>query len=319
MSNSIRFEKMQHLGNDFIVFWLRDLLPDYLDLFTQRWPNFLKLVQELCKSKYGVGGDGVIILFDYELVKAYNLNLFLAYFNNDHNAQIGFCLINSDGTLAQVSGNGVLCSIPVILTNLPGLKSPLSLVTVNRAIEIDFTNLAQAKVSLAIPEFKAKLIPVQTKLDQIYFTQLNFSGQEMIATCVNIGNPHCVVEIKDLDLNNYSQIDKLAKLAKTIQSDSIFHDGVNVEFVKVVNEHELTMYVVERGVGPTLACGSGACACVVTMIRAGLVKDFAQVNMLGGKVKIEWLGKELDSVKIIGQAKKIFTGYIELNEFFAKL
>ena len=321
MGKSISFYKMQHLGNDFIVFWLTDLLADYKHLFTADLSQWQSIARQLCQSKFGVGADGVILLLDLDLIEKHNLKALATLFATEYKAKYGFNLINKDGSIAEVSGNGLICSSKVILDKTPDSGSdpsnimPFNILTSNRVIEIGVNTQGKFKVNLAIPEFDenftAELMPIINQQFDDYKSLYQFNC--LSVTPVNTGNPHCVIELGDLNLKDSRQFQVLAQIGESIQRLSIFPQGVNVEFVSILNKSEIALYVVERGCGPTLACGSGACASCAAMLKIHPLVSPVTVSMPGGQVQVDW-AKQADShVCLIGYPQTVFLGSVDIS------
>lgn len=135
--------------------------------------------------------------------------------------------------------------------------------------------------------------------------------KKFTVNAISMGNPHCVIFVKDDE--NINELAK--KYGKVIETDELFPEKTNVEFVKVKSREEIDVAVWERGCGITLACGTGACACVVAAILNGLCDKKVKVNLPGGSLTIEWSGNSQNTdfdVFMTGEAQYVFTGTIDV-------
>lgn len=164
-----------------------------------------------------------------------------------------------------------------------------------------------ATVDMGPPELAPEAVPVRLPGGRAVDVPVPIGGQPYRITCVSMGNPHCVVftgETEGLELS---------KLGPAFEKNPLFPQGVNTEFVQVVDSRTLRMRVWERGSGETLACGTGACASVVAAVLNGLCPQGEEiaVQLLGGTLSIRWDG---ESVYMTGPAETVFTGEVELPE-----
>jgi diaminopimelate epimerase len=149
------------------------------------------------------------------------------------------------------------------------------------------------------PVFEPKNIPYISQMTDIEHL---VEGQKM--GVLSIGNPHAVIHIEDVHSNNINSI------GTKIQGSNYFPDGVNVGFMQVVNSSEIYLRVIERGVGETLACGSGACAAVVHGVRLGLLDDKVKVHLTGGDALVEFDGHD---TYLSGPAEFVYDGAVNLR------
>ena len=311
----IKFSKLNGQGNDFVLI---DSLKDEA-IFTK------EEIKKICSRHFGIGADGVIIVR-----QSSKADLFMDYFN-------------SDGTMAEMCGNGIRCMAKfaydnsLISENKFVIETRAGLKAINMEIsKIDYS-VKEIEVNMGSPIFNAEKIPVNIDFlsnnpdfvlaqDEIAFKtglhplldelksenpvfNYNLSVDKKIFTvnCVSMGNPHCVI-FSDNDVD-FKKID-LNEIGPEIENHPFFPKKTNVEFVKVENENEISMIVWERGCGETLACGTGACASVVAAILLDLVNplDTITVNVKGGILKINWSGNKKDGVFLTGTAELSFTG-----------
>ena len=273
----MKFWKMHGLGNDYIVIDNRrgelaeEALPD--------------LARKLCRRRFSVGSDGILLVYDSKAADA-KMRIF-----------------NPDGSEAEMCGNGIRCFVKFCYENriiskldptvetLAGLKRTW--------LTVEDGKVTYVKVDMGKPEFDRRKIPMAGEglfIDQ----ELKVDGETFHATALSVGNPHCVIfvdGVKDFPVS---------EVGPKIENHELFPNRVNVEFVEVISRKELWLRVWERGVGETLACGTGACASVVAAKTLNKVDGTVTVHLLGGDLEIEYS----DRVFMSGPAEKVFEGYI---------
>ena len=276
---TVEFTKMQTLGNDYIFF----------NCFEQKVDNPEGLAIRFTDRHFGIGGDGVILMERSKIADA-KMRMF-----------------NTDGTEGEMSGNAIRCvgkflrdqglvdKNKVCIETASGVKN-LDLLFYNRQVEY-------VRVDMGAPAFNPKNIPVKLDGEEVINRLVKIADSNYDITCVSMGNPHCVL----FDTN----IDKLEirKIGKKIENSEIFPERVNVEFVKVLDKNTVRVRVWERGIGETLACGTGACAAVVAAVKNGYCNKNEEitVKLLGGDLKITYTD---DTIMMTGDAKTIYTGQI---------
>jgi diaminopimelate epimerase len=311
----IKFSKLNGQGNDFI---LVDSLKDEV-IFTG------EEIKKICSRHFGVGADGVIIVR-----QSSKADLFMDYFN-------------SDGTNAEMCGNGIRCMAKfaydnnLISENKFVIETRAGLKTINMDISKTDYSVMEIEVNMGVPIFNAEKIPVNNDflsnnpdftitqdiapfktglhplLDEIksenpvFNYSLAVDKNIFTVNCVSMGNPHCVIFIdNDMDFKNIA----LNEIGPKIENHPFFPKKTNVEFVKVENKNEISMLVWERGCGETLACGTGACASAVAAILLDKADPLYTVivNVKGGILRINWSGNKKESVFLKGSAELSFTG-----------
>ena len=278
----IKFTKMNGLGNDFII----------LDYDEYRKTNLSsdKLALKLCNRNFSIGADGLIII------------------NPDTNkADISWIFYNSDGTPAQMCGNGMRCFSRYIYDNKIIDKKEFSVETKAGIIVPKIISDAEVCVNMGVPILEPSKIPctAETNLNIPYFVD----NKEFLLNMVSMGNPHCIIFVKK-DSKEFA-----LKYGSIIENDQLFPEKTNVEFVEIVSKDEVTINVWERGCGITLACGTGACATTVAGILNGYLNNCVKANLPGGSLKIEWSGSPTDakhSVFMTGRADYSFNGEIAI-------
>lgn len=278
----IHFTKMQGLGNDFIILDFEE----YKKINTDK----AELAKKLCDRNFGVGADGLIIINP-----------------ETKNTDIGWFFYNSDGTIAEMCGNGIRCFAKYIYEKKIISKKTFTVETEAGTIIPEIIDENTVKVNMGNPVLEPKKIPILSQ------NNLNFEilADDKIfkANAVSMGNPHCVIFTDD-------DTKKLAlKYGKYIETHKMFPEKTNVEFVKILSRTEINIDVWERGCGITLACGTGACATVTAGILNNLLDKKVKVNLPGGSLTIEWEGDIKNPQKDIymyGRADYSFTGEIEV-------
>lgn len=268
---TIKITKMQGLGNDFVLL-------DYEE-YEKTGLAMDELARKLCDRHFGVGADGMIIpnceLRADSLADPLNANN-----SNTNNADIGWYFYNSDGSTAQMCGNGMRCFAKYVYDKKLVNKKKFSVQTLAGIIKPELLDDGLVKVDMGAPILEDEKIPFKGS------RKLKALDREFEIFPVSMGNPHCIIFVEENPL----------KFAETygpaIEKHEFFPEKTNTEFVKVLSRNEVDMRVFERGCGITLACGTGACATVVAGVLNNLTEQKVKVNLLGGPVIIEWRGSE---------------------------
>lgn len=273
----INITKMHGCGNDFVFM-------DYEEYLKTKMP-LEQLSKLLCDRHFGIGADGLIIPVPY----------------NGGDADIEWIYYNSDGTTAQMCGNGMRCFARYVydkglLTHPNKATEPLkefavkTLAGIKKPKILDDGNI---KVNMGKPILKDEDIP--------------FKGEKQIndfkITPVSMGNPHCVIFTEE------APMEMAKKYGPELEKHPYFPQKTNVEFVKIISKNQIEMAVYERGCGITLACGTGACASVVASVLNNLTENNVKVNLPGGTVNVEWQGSKDNTdydIYLIGPAQYTF-------------
>ncbi len=287
----LAFVKMHGLGNDFIV--MEDLAEE-LEFSAEA-------VEWFCDRNFGIGGDGLILVRPSTNPAA---DFFMLYYN-------------SDGTVAEMCGNGIRCFakyvvdfglIPadqdtLVVETLAGPKP----ITVTRA---DDGTMYLATVDMGEPVLAPAAIPTDmrcgTNEDMVIACPLETDLGTFDVTPISMGNPHCVLWVDDVDTA------PVWELGEIIENHPMFPMKTNVEFAQMVGENVIRLRVWERGVGETLACGTGACAAAVVASMTLRIGREATVELPGGDLAIRWA--ENDHVMMTGPAELVFSGSITVDE-----
>ena len=234
-----------------------------------------QLAVKLCDRHYGIGADGILIA------------------GPSNSADIKMRVFNPDGSEAEMCGNGMRCFAKYIYETLEKKKELISVETL-------------AGIILpSILEYKGKSAIVEVDMGipkSIKNAELNIDNVKYDVTIVSFGNPHCVIFADDLSKVHIDEI------GPKIETNKMFPDRTNVEFVQVAGRSEAVVKVWERGAGETLACGTGACACAVAGITAGKLDKDVLVRLPGGNLDIEW--QDDKHVILRGPAETVYEGNI---------
>ncbi len=277
MSMNISFVKMQGTGNDFIMVDARRLDLD--------WPA---LAIEMCRLHFGVGADGLILIQDSK------------------KADLKMRIFNADGSEAQICGNGLRCFAKYAVDRKIVRGPALTVDTLAGIKKIETTSLrgsvGQAQVNMGMPELSPDRIPVSVKArGPVLDHPVKVAGRELKLSFVSMGNPHAVCFIKQ-NVDNFP----LSDIGPKVEHHKLFPQRTNFEIVNVVDKNTLKARVWERGVGETLACGSGACAVAVASRLKGLTGNSVNILVRGGKLTITWAGK--GDVYLKGPAEEVYEG-----------
>lgn len=283
----IPFVKMHGLGNDFIMLHCGDL-PDAMNTNEAK----RALAKQWCNRHWGIGADGLII----------------AQLPTTPGAVATFDYWNSDGTIAQMCGNGIRCFAHYLreqgwtnATNFD-VDSPIGLmhliITENNLVTVNMGSpiLDGTKFPCNLPLAQQTTPPVDIPV--------SVEGTEIPMTLVSMGNPHALIFTDELDHN----LDP-AQAGPVIEQHSIFPERTNVEFVSMQDDHHASVVVWERGCGFTQACGTGACATAVGAILKGKAASPITITLPGGDLHIEWDSNTQHApVMMTGPATTVFKG-----------
>ncbi len=280
------FYKYQGLGNDFLILDPRnDDIPKSLLL------GDINSIRYLCDRHKGVGADGIILSMNP---------------NGSEDAQMR--IYNSDGTEAEMCGNGIRCLVKFLYDQRKiSLDTNLIIKTLAGPIQASINALYEVKVDMGEPIFIPSKIPTTLPINEFGIPSFPLKlGQKIFHLyAASMGNPHLIVH-----LDNFSQL-PLQEWGPRLEKHESFPAYTNVHFVQIVNRKELKLQVWERGCGPTLACGTGACAALVVTTTLDLCDPNVKVTLPGGDLNISWPDKQ-GSVLMTGPAKFVYKGKISI-------
>jgi diaminopimelate epimerase len=285
----LEFTKMHGCGNDYI----------YVVATATRPVEPGALAKRLSDRRFGVGGDGLIMLCP------------------SHSADLRMEMYNADGSRGEMCGNGIRCVARLAYEGGTARKNPMTVETdcgVKTVwLKLNGDVVSAVTVDMGAPILEGREIPAAAD-GKIVNYQLEVGGRRETITAVSMGNPHCVVFV-DNDEVFHLPDDEFARIGRQFENHPFFPRRVNTEFIQVVARDSLKMRVWERGSGETLACGTGACASVVAGVLTGRSERAAKVQLRGGDLQIEWRerGEGADHVFMTGEAIEVFRGELELK------
>ncbi|WP_139998161.1 diaminopimelate epimerase [Paenibacillus paridis] len=274
----MNFTKMNGLGNDFVVIAGEQQLPE----------GVADLAISLCNRFFGIGADGLVYILPSEI------------------ADFRMRIINSDGSEAEQCGNAIRCVAKYVYDNGLTDKEEITIETLGAGAQkvqltVDNGEVSSVRVDMGEPILNGLTVPTTIDAERVIEHPIEVDGKEFRFTAVSMGNPHCVIYVDDavnFDLNVWGP---------KLETHPLFPRKINVEFVTVNSRNHTDMRVWERGAGPTLACGTGACATVVASVLTGATDRTATVSLKGGDLLIEW--NESDNhVYMTGPAAVSFRG-----------
>ncbi|MCO8102917.1 diaminopimelate epimerase [Acinetobacter indicus] len=277
----LEFTKMHGLGNDFMV----------VDLISQRAYFDSLTIQRLADRHFGVGFDQLLVVEPPDVP----------------NADFKYRIFNADGSEVEQCGNGVRCFARFVHERQLTSKTKIKVQTKAGIVEPELGQNGWVRVNMGQPKFLPQEIPfIADEPDNLY--DLMLANEEKLSIdVVNMGNPHAVTIVQDILTAD------VARLGPQIESHERFPQRVNAGFMQILDEQHARLRVFERGVGETLACGTGACAAVVSGMRRGVLASKVEIELAGGKLQIEW--KEGDVVWMTGPTANVYEGRLDLRYF----
>jgi diaminopimelate epimerase len=279
----MKFTKMQGAGNDFVV------------IESKNNRDWSKLAIKMCERHYGIGADGLLISLPSKI------------------ADFKMRIFNADGSESAVCGNGLRCLVKHF-TDVNNERNA-SEITVETSIGLRTARIHRQKgivteiqVNMGEPSigtdgisvkavYHGKLLDIMSLMNRTVY----IADKKLPLSLVSIGNPHAV-HFYDGLITDFP----IAKLGLKVEQHKLFPDETNFEVVSIINRQQVEALVWERGVGETLACGSGACAIVVAGNLLGLLDNKVDVILPGGILKVEWHIE--DSIYLSGPAETVFSG-----------
>jgi diaminopimelate epimerase len=275
----MKFQKMHGLGNDFILF-------DQLDPSKH---NLSALAVKLCDRHQGIGADGIILILPSEI------------------ADVKMRIINSDGSEANMCGNGIRCFAKYVYDN--GINKSLKFTIETGAgimipeLIVEGDEVKFVKVNMGAPSFERAQIPMVGVAGSVINESFEVNSGTYQITSLLMGVPHTMVFVEDLPATD------IVSIGRQIEKHPTFPQGTNVNFVSVDNDHEISVRTWERGAGSTLACGTGSCAAAVAAAITSQTGNEVTVHLALGDLLIEWID---GVVYMTGTADHVFEGELDL-------
>ena len=273
---NLRFAKMHGLGNDFMV----------IDLVTQNLEIEPEAVRRWSNRRTGIGFDQLLAL-DVP---------------TEPDADFWFRIYNADGSSAEQCGNGARCIAHFVRRENLSPKTELELQTESGRIRTALFDQG-VRVDMGVPSTHPEDVPFAAEQDRLSHS-LEVDGQTYEITPVSMGNPHGVLFVDNAEAAD------VAAAGRALTGHRQFPQGANIGFCEVVDRGVVRLRVYERGVGETLACGTGACAAVVAGRLKGRLDESVNVSLPGGKVRIAWKGPGAP-VRMTGPAETVYEGHLE--------
>ncbi|CAI6023304.1 diaminopimelate epimerase [Cohnella sp. JJ-181] len=276
----MQFTKMHGLGNDFIVVHGEQALP----------ADAAERAVRLCNRFFGIGADGLVYILPSD------------------NADFKMRIINSDGSEAEQCGNAIRCVAKYVYDNRLIERSEITIETLGAGVqpvqlEVEGGLVHRVRVDMGEPILNGLDVPTTIDANPVIGQSAIVDGREFKFTAVSMGNPHAVIYVDDAVGFD------LATWGPKLETHPLFPRKINVEFAKVNSAEQVDMRVWERGAGPTLACGTGACATLVSSVLNGLTGRAATISLAGGDLFIEW-NEDNNRVYMTGPAAAVYTGTV---------
>lgn len=273
------FTKMHGLGNDYVC----------INCFRERVEDPPGFARALCDRHYGIGADGLILICPSK-VSDFKMEIY-----------------NSDGSVAGMCGNGIRCLGKYVYDYRLTGKETLSIETKsgirNMHLHIQDGKACGAMVDMGVPRLNAHSIPILSEKDLVINDPIEVQEKNYRMTGISMGNPHAVIFSEEI--NGIS----LEETGRELEFHPRFPERANIEFCHVTARDRMEIRVWERGVGETLACGTGACAAVVASVLNDLTDEEVIVKLLGGELSVRW-DRKVNHVFLEGPAVKVFDGVL---------
>lgn len=273
------FTKMHGLGNDYVC----------INCFRERVEDPPGFARTLCDRHYGIGADGLILICPSK-VSDFKMEIY-----------------NSDGSVAGMCGNGIRCLGKYVYDYRLTGKETLSIETKsgirNMQLHIQDGKACGAMVDMGVPRLNAHSIPILSEKDLVINDPIEVQKKNYRMTGISMGNPHAVIFLEEI--NGIS----LEETGRELEFHPRFPERANIEFCHVTARDRMEIRVWERGVGETLACGTGACAAVVASVLNDLTDEEVIVKLLGGELSVRW-DRKVNHVFLEGPAVKVFDGVL---------
>lgn len=275
----LKFTKMHGIGNDFILINALKMRQDLLRKVRKR-------IAFLSDRKFGIGADQVLLVL------------------RSKKADYQMKILNADGTAVEMCGNGIRCFLQYLHDKNITRKKKITVHTKAGIVTPQYKGKL-IEVDMGEPTLSCRKIPVNWD-GELINRPLSLTDIKFYVTCVSMGNPHCVIFVNNV--KNFS----VSIYGPNLENYHLFPQKTNVEFVEVIDQNHIRVRVWERGVGETLACGTGACAAVVaSFLNKKKTKRKVKVDLEGGSLNIYWSKKD-NHVYMTGPAVSVYDGEINL-------
>jgi len=290
---------MQGMGNDFLVIEVDDVasltplsasVPPAEQTSGGAGLSPSELAVKMCSRNYGAGADGLVFVSR----------------SRDSEADFASRIFNSDGSEAGVSGNGTRCLAAYLYHGALWSEPEIGIATVagvKRGRLVSAQGLRfEFEFDMGKPNLSSQAVPMalDRPLDRVVCYPLHLGGDMFEVTCLSMGNPQCVIFVRDLLAVNLLEIGPL------IEHHPVFPDRANVEFARALSRDAIEIRIWERGAGHTLSSGTGSCASAVAAVLNGLTDRSVTVRTEGGALRVVW--REDDTVALIASAEVVYEG-----------
>ena len=273
----IKFTKMHGIGNDYV----------YIDAINQKIDNPCELAKFVSDRHFGVGSDGLILICSSD------------------KADFRMRMFNSDGSEAEMCGNGIRCVGKFVYDKKMTSKKVITVETLagikKLVLNVCDGVVGTVRVDMGEPIFEPSKIPVISDEKVVKNLEINVLDKKFKFTCVSMGNPHAVSVVDNVDVFD------VIKYGKLLEVNDKFPERMNVEFISIEDRNNIKMRVWERGAGETFACGTGACAVAVSCCINNFTNREVCVHLLGGDLSINWNEKD-NHVYMTGSATMVYEG-----------
>jgi diaminopimelate epimerase len=273
------FVKMHGLGNEYII----------LDSTNIDFRLTTAAIRRLCNIHFGIGSDGIVMKVP------------------STKADFGFRVFNPDGSEAEKSGNGLRILCKYLFDYKYSNKRQFSVETLTDIVYADIVEEKNEKATLIQVDmgkaiFTSRDIPVNSDKSEFIGQMITAGDKEFEVNCVSVGNPHCVVIKQELDEKEIRQYGPL------LENHPLFPNRINVQFARILSDHDAQILIWERGAGYTLASGSSSCAASSVLVKRGLIKGDLTMHMQGGNLKIQIDGDW--NIRMTGEVREIASGVL---------
>ena len=281
MGRALRFTKMHGAGNDYVV----------LDGIREELPPILPLAARICDRHFGIGCDQLLVA------------------RPSRSADFRMEIYNADGSQVEMCGNGLRAFYKFLRDRGHTDEDEIGVETLGGVVRPGWAGPDRVRVDMGPPVLAPAEIPttIATGDGPVLDVPLEVDGETLRVSSVSMGNPHAVIFVEDPDRAD------VGRLGPLIERHGAFPNRTNVEFVTPIGRDRIRQRTWERGVGETLACGSGACAVAVVAMLRGAVDDEVSIELRGGELEIDWKGGDAPVI-MTGPAAEVFTGQYPIGE-----